>query len=130
MSVMLQEFVVTMPHVLIHWVPSPAHAILDIQEMGFPVKVLIYKYYCEDIIMPNLFQILMSALLILATSMPHVLTPMAPAPVSAMVDFQEMDYCVKVMIGITMIWCTLWFHIVLTLTIMYRKVTHFFLRYK
>ncbi len=44
-----------------------------------------------------LFQTLMSALLILATSMPHVLTPMAPIPVSAMMDLQEMDYYVKVM---------------------------------
>ncbi len=38
----------------------------------------------------------MSVLLILVTSMPHVLTPMAPIPVSAMVDSQEMDSLVEV----------------------------------
>ncbi len=46
--------------------------------------------------MVELFQISMSALLILVTSMPHVLTPMVPTPVSAMMGSQEMDYCVKV----------------------------------
>ncbi len=39
----------------------------------------------------------MSALPILATSMPHVLTPMVPTLVSAMMDLLEMDLLVKVL---------------------------------
>ncbi len=38
----------------------------------------------------------MSVLPILATSMPHVLTPMAPTPVSAMLNLLEMDSLVEV----------------------------------
>ncbi len=53
------------------------------------------------IIMVELFQILMSALLILVTPMPHVQTPMAPIPVSAMVDSQEMDSLVEVITALS-----------------------------
>ncbi len=38
----------------------------------------------------------MSVLPILVISMPHVLTPMAPIPVPAMLDLLEMDILVEV----------------------------------
>ena len=39
MSASLEIPVIVMPHVLIHWAPSPAHAIVDSQEMDSLAKV-------------------------------------------------------------------------------------------
>ena len=45
MSVTPWILAMTMPHVLIHWVPSSAHATMDSQEMDRLVKVMLSVCY-------------------------------------------------------------------------------------
>ncbi len=50
MSVIPCIHVMGMPHVLMHWVPSPAHATVDSQEMDYLVKVIALPTFCVVLI--------------------------------------------------------------------------------